>query len=83
MAHLRRHEPPQARLLLERYLTPVFAIILVMRLVRTPLPDRELVDRYGLDMRTPLLTISCALRCTRCGDRKGHAMLEPHGYGQR
>jgi DNA-directed RNA polymerase subunit RPC12/RpoP len=44
---------------------------------------RELADRHGLDMQTPLLTLSRALRCTRCGERKGQARLEPHGYGSR
>ena len=43
---------------------------------------RQLADRHGLDMRTPLLTISRALRCTRCGERKGYARLAPHGYGR-
>lgn len=41
---------------------------------------RELADRHGLDMQTPLLMLSRALRCTRCGERKGHACIEPHGY---
>ena len=43
---------------------------------------RELADRHGPDMHTPLLTVSRALRCKRCGEQKGHARLEPHGYGQ-
>ena len=32
---------------------------------------RELADRHGLDMRTPLQTLSRALRCTRCGEGRG------------
>ena len=44
---------------------------------------RALADRHGLHMQTPLLTLSRALRCTRCGERKGQARLEPHGYGSR
>jgi hypothetical protein len=44
---------------------------------------RELADRHNLDMRTPLLTVSRALGCTQCGERKGHARLKPHGYGRR
>jgi hypothetical protein len=44
---------------------------------------RELADRHGLDMQTPLLVLSRALRCTRCGERKVKARLEPHGYGSR
>jgi len=31
----------------------------------------ELTQRHRLDMQTPLLTISKAMRCTRCGARKG------------
>jgi hypothetical protein len=27
--------------------------------------------RHGLDMQTPLLTLSRALRCTHCGEREG------------
>ena len=44
---------------------------------------RELADRHGLDMQTPLLTLSRALRCMRCGERKGQVRLEPHGYEAR
>jgi hypothetical protein len=44
---------------------------------------RPFADRHRLDMQTPLLTVSRALRCTRCGERKAQARLEPHGYGQR
>lgn len=33
---------------------------------------------HGLDMLTPLLTISQALRCTRCGERKAWCWPEPH-----
>ena len=29
-------------------------------------PPRELAERHGLDMLTPLLTISRRMRCTRC-----------------
>jgi len=32
---------------------------------------RELADRHGLDMHTPLQTLSRALRCTRCGEGRG------------
>ena len=31
----------------------------------------ELAQRHQLDMQTPLLTISKAMRCTRCGAREG------------
>ena len=34
---------------------------------------RELADWHGLDMLTPLLTLSRALRCARWGERKGQA----------
>jgi hypothetical protein len=44
---------------------------------------RELADRHGLDMRTPLLTLSRALRCTRCGERKGQARLDFGGAGRQ
>jgi hypothetical protein len=33
---------------------------------------------HGLDMLTPLLTISRALRCTRCGERKAWCWPEAH-----
>ena len=38
----------------------------------------ELAQRHRLDMLTPLLTISKAMRCTRCGARKGCCWPEPH-----
>ena len=38
----------------------------------------ELAHRHRLDMLTPLLTISKAMRCTRCGARKGCCWPEPH-----
>jgi hypothetical protein len=38
----------------------------------------ELAQRHRLDMLTPLLTISRAMRCTRCGARKGCCWPEPH-----
>jgi hypothetical protein len=38
----------------------------------------ELARRHRLDMLTPLLTISKAMRCTRCGARKGCCWPEPH-----
>jgi hypothetical protein len=44
---------------------------------------REFAKTHQLDMNTPLLTVSRRLRCTRCGERKGQARLEPHGYGAR
>jgi hypothetical protein len=44
---------------------------------------REFADRHALDMQTPLLTLSRALRCTRRGERNGQARLERHGYGSR
>jgi len=34
---------------------------------------------HGLDMLTPLFSISRALRCTQCGERKSWCRLEPHG----
>jgi hypothetical protein len=40
-------------------------------------PD-ELAQRHRLDMLTPLLTISKAMRCTHCGARKGCCWPEPH-----
>jgi len=39
---------------------------------------RDLADRHGLDMLTPLLTISRRMRCTRCGARKGGCRPAPH-----
>ena len=33
--------------------------------------DSVLVRQHQLDMLTPLLTISKAMRCTRCGAREG------------
>src|SRR5436190_23335986 len=44
---------------------------------------RELADRHGLHMQTPLLTLSRALRCTCGGERKAQGRLEPHGYGAK
>jgi hypothetical protein len=38
----------------------------------------ELARQHRLDMLTPLLTISKAMRCTRCGARKGCCWPEPH-----
>jgi hypothetical protein len=38
----------------------------------------ELARRHQLDMLTPLLTISKAMRCTRWGGRKGCYSPEPH-----
>jgi hypothetical protein len=38
----------------------------------------ELAQQHQLDMLTPLLTISKAMRCTRCGARKGCCWPEPH-----
>jgi DNA-directed RNA polymerase subunit RPC12/RpoP len=39
---------------------------------------REFAQQHGLDMLTPLLTISRAMRCTRCGSRKGCCWPETH-----
>jgi hypothetical protein len=39
---------------------------------------RELARGIRLDIRTPLLTISKAMRCTRRGARKGCCWLDPH-----
>lgn len=39
----------------------------------------EFATEVGLDMRVPLLTVSWALRCSRCGERKAHANPEPYG----
>ena len=38
----------------------------------------ELARQHRLDMLTPLLTISKAMRCTRCGARKGCCWPKPH-----
>lgn len=43
---------------------------------------REFASSHRLDMLTPLLTVSRRLRCSRCGERKAQARLEPHGYGR-
>ena len=43
----------------------------------------EFADARKLDHRTPLLRISQALRCSRCGERKAHCRPEPYGIGQR
>jgi hypothetical protein len=40
-------------------------------------PDAFAVS-HGLDVLTPLLAISQALRCTRCGERKAWCWPEPH-----
>jgi hypothetical protein len=37
----------------------------------------ELADRHKLDMLTPLLTISIAMRCMHCGARK-RCWPKPH-----
>ena len=39
---------------------------------------REFAERHGLDMLTPLLTISRRMRCTRCRARKGGCRPAPH-----
>jgi hypothetical protein len=44
---------------------------------------RAFADRHGLDMRTPLLAISRALKCSKCGEMRSWCRLEPHGYGTR
>ena len=44
---------------------------------------RAFADQHQLDMRTPLLTISRALECSRCGERRSWCRLEPHGYSVR
>lgn len=44
---------------------------------------RAFAEQHGLDMRTPLLSISRALRCSRCGERRSWCRLQPHGYGMR
>jgi hypothetical protein len=38
----------------------------------------ELAQGHRLDMLTPLLTISKAMCCTRCGARMGCCWPEPH-----
>jgi hypothetical protein len=38
----------------------------------------ELAQRHWLDMLTPLLAISKAMRCTHCGARRGCCWPEPH-----
>jgi DNA-directed RNA polymerase subunit RPC12/RpoP len=43
---------------------------------------RELAELHGLDMLTPLLTISRRMRCTRCGARKGGCRPAPHDTRQ-
>ena len=44
---------------------------------------RAFAAQHGHDMRTPLLTISRALKCTRCGERRNWCRLGPNGYGMR
>ena len=39
---------------------------------------RDFAQRHRLDMLTPLLTISRAMRCTRCGARRGCCWPKPH-----
>ena len=39
----------------------------------------EFADAHRLDQATPLLRISQALWCSRCGERKAHC--RPWGYG--
>ena len=39
---------------------------------------RDFAERHGLDMLTPLLTISRRMRCSRCGARKGGCRPAPH-----
>ena len=43
---------------------------------------RGFAEQHGLDMRTPLLTISRALKCSH-GERRSWWRPEPHGYGMR
>ena len=38
---------------------------------------RDFAERHGLDMLTPLLTISRRMRCARCGARKGGCRPAP------
>ncbi|MGE0629290.1 MAG: hypothetical protein AB7O43_15810 [Hyphomicrobiaceae bacterium] len=40
-------------------------------------------DRHGLDHRTPLLRISQALRCSKCGEKKGWCAPKPYGIDDR
>jgi DNA-directed RNA polymerase subunit RPC12/RpoP len=44
---------------------------------RTVEDPRLFAARYELDIRTPMLTISKALRCSHCGQKRGRAMPEP------
>ena len=43
---------------------------------------RGFAEQHGLDMRTPLLMISGALKCSH-GERRSWCRPEPHGYGMR
>jgi hypothetical protein len=38
---------------------------------------RLFAARHGLDLLTPMLTLSRKLRCTMCDARRGRAMPEP------
>ena len=38
---------------------------------------REFAERHGLDILTPMLTISRRLRCTACGERKAGCRPAP------
>ncbi len=47
--------------------------------LRTVYPEpRAFAEEHGLDMTTPLPTISLRLRCTKCGERKAHFRPEPY-----
>lgn len=44
---------------------------------------QDFAAQHGLAMHTPLLTIARALRCDRCGARKGRAGPAPHNIYDR
>jgi hypothetical protein len=43
----------------------------------------EFAERTGIDPATPLLTIGRALKCSVCGERKGHCWPEPYAIRKR
>jgi hypothetical protein len=43
----------------------------------------DFARRHGLDPRTPLLRIGEALRCVKCGERKGGCRPAPYRIGER
>lgn len=46
-------------------------------------PPMIFAGEHQLDPATPLFSITMRLRCTHCGERKGHCWPEPYSQARR